>query len=150
MQWAVQIDGVQSGPLAESEAVAWARAGRLRPHDFVWSPGMPQWVPAGQTQPFAAVFAGAPITAPATMGDDPVARALLPVGRSGWAIASGYLGLLSVLLFPAPFAIGTGIAAIFVIRKNPSKHGLGRASFGIVMGVAAIVVYAIVLPTSRW
>ena len=39
------------------------------------------------------------------IGDDPAIRMLLPVGRSGWAIASGYLGLISVLLIPAPFAL---------------------------------------------
>jgi hypothetical protein len=68
------------------------------------------------------------------MGDDAVLRALLPVGRSGWATASGYLGLISVLLIPAPFALGTGIAAVVSIRRNPSRHGMGRAIFGIVMG----------------
>lgn len=36
-------------------------------------------------------------------------RLLLPVGRSGWAIAAGYLGLLSPLSLPAPFAIAAGI-----------------------------------------
>ena len=37
---------------------------------------------------------------------------LLPVGRSGWAIAAGYLGLISVLAFPGPFAMIAGILAI--------------------------------------
>jgi hypothetical protein len=37
-----------------------------------------------------------------SLGDDPAMRLLLPVGLSGWAIASGYLGLVSVLLIPAP------------------------------------------------
>jgi hypothetical protein len=68
------------------------------------------------------------------IGDDPAMRMLLPVGRSGWAIASGYLGLLSVLCLPAPFALFTGIMAIREIRRNPKKHGMGRAIFGIVMG----------------
>jgi len=62
-------------------------------------------------------------------------RMLLPVGRSGWAIAAGYLGLISVLVFPAPFALLTGAIAIWRIRKNPSLHGMGRAIFGLVMGI---------------
>ncbi|MBA4019036.1 MAG: hypothetical protein C0483_17855 [Pirellula sp.] len=61
-------------------------------------------------------------------------RILFPVGRSGWAIASGYLGLISILLIPAPMALFTGIMAIRDIRRNPKKHGMGRAVFGIVMG----------------
>jgi hypothetical protein len=56
------------------------------------------------------------------------------VGVSGWAIASGYLGLVSVLILPAPFAILTGVMAIRDIRKNPKNHGMGRAIFGISMG----------------
>lgn len=61
-------------------------------------------------------------------------RMLLPVGRSFWAIAAGYLGLLSILLVFAPFALITGILAILDIRKNPEKHGMGRAIFGVAMG----------------
>lgn len=70
----------------------------------------------------------------ADLGDNAGVRLLLPVGRSGWAIAAGYLGLVSVLIFPAPFALATGIYAIIDIRRNPKKHGMGRAIFGVVMG----------------
>ena len=66
--------------------------------------------------------------------DDGLVRLVLPVGRSGWAIAAGYLGLFSVLLLPAPLALFTGIMAVRDIRRNPDKHGMGRAIFGIVMG----------------
>lgn len=135
MDWHIQTDRGQSGPYPESVVLDWVRSGQLRQADPVWSPGMPSWVPAGQTQPFAAAFAGVPtVAAPAKMGDDPILRAILPVGRSGWAIAAGYLGLFAVLLLPAPFALITGILAVLDIRKNPSKHGMGRAIFGIVMG----------------
>jgi hypothetical protein len=68
------------------------------------------------------------------LGDDPAMRMLLPVGLSGWAIAAGYLGLISVLCFPAPLALLTGILAIREISRNPKKHGMGRALLGIVMG----------------
>lgn len=66
--------------------------------------------------------------------DDPAMRMLLPIGRSSWAIVSGYLGLISVLCIPAPFAILTGILAIRDMRRDPKLHGMGRAVFGIVMG----------------
>src|SRR6185312_279698 len=39
---------------------------------------------------------------PKSPGDDAVLRLLVPVGRSLWAIAAGYLGLFSVLFCPAP------------------------------------------------
>jgi hypothetical protein len=61
-------------------------------------------------------------------------RLLLPVGRSIWAIAAGYLGLISVLLIPAPLAVLTSILAFRDMRRNPKLHGMGRAIFGLVMG----------------
>ena len=68
------------------------------------------------------------------VGDDPAMRMLLPVGRSGWAIAAGYLALFSVLCIPSPLALIAGILAVREIRRDPTKHGMGRAVFGIVMG----------------
>ncbi|NTW29609.1 MAG: DUF4339 domain-containing protein [Coriobacteriia bacterium] len=136
--WYVIVDGVQSGPLSEDELLHWAQSGRLGPNDLVWRGGMAGWLPASQS----ALFSGAPaLTAPGSkrLGDDRLLRAILPVGRSGWAIASGYLGLLSVLLVPAPFAIITGIVTIIDIRRHRGKHGMGRAIFGIVMGVGALI-----------
>jgi hypothetical protein len=71
---------------------------------------------------------------PRDLGDDPAMRLLLPVGLSGWAIAAGYLGLISVLCFPAPFALLTGILALREMKRNPKKHGMGRTVFGLIMG----------------
>jgi hypothetical protein len=79
------------------------------------------------------------------LGDDPLARALLPVGRSPWAIAAGYLGLFSLLFVFAPLALLTGLVAVWDIRRHPSKHGLGRAWFGIGMGALGTVVLVLML-----
>ena len=79
---------------------------------------------------------------PADLGDNAGIRMLLPVGRSGWAIAAGYAGLFAVLIFPAPFALLLGIIAIIDIKKNPHKHGMGRAIFGVVMGALGTSVLA--------
>lgn len=62
-------------------------------------------------------------------------RFLLPVGRSGWAIVAGYLGLFSILMFPGPFAVLAGILGVRDIKRNPNKHGMIRAGFGIAMGM---------------
>jgi hypothetical protein len=76
-------------------------------------------------------------------------RMVLPVGRSGYAIAAGYLGLFSVLLIFAPFALIFGILAVRDIKKNKDKHGMGRAIFGIIMGsifsIALVVIIVVVL-----
>jgi hypothetical protein len=71
------------------------------------------------------------------IGQNAGVRLLLPVGRSFLAIAAGYMGLFSLMILPAPFAIILGILAIIDIRRHPEKHGMGRAIFGIVMGILA-------------
>lgn len=71
---------------------------------------------------------------------------MLPVGRSGLAIAAGYLGLFAILLLPAPFALITGLLAVRDLRRNPHQHGMGRAVFGIVTGaVFTLALVALLL-----
>ncbi len=72
-------------------------------------------------------------------------RIVLPVGRSLWAIAAGYVGLFSVLLVPAPLALLLGVVAIVDIKRHPKKHGMGRAIFAVVMGVLFTVLLAIIV-----
>lgn len=60
---------------------------------------------------------------------------VVPGGLSPLAVAAGYLGLFSILCFPAPFALALGILAIRELKRNPEGRGRGRAIFGIVMGV---------------
>jgi hypothetical protein len=62
-------------------------------------------------------------------------RMLMPVGRSGWAIAAGYAGLFGLVIFPAPLALVLGLVAMFDLKRNPKKHGWGRAIFGTVVGL---------------
>jgi hypothetical protein len=76
--------------------------------------------------------------------NDPAMRFVLPVHTSGLAIAAGYVGLISVLCFPAPVALVLGILAIRHLKKNPKLHGYGRAIFAIVMGF----IFSIVLMVS--
>jgi hypothetical protein len=84
---------------------------------------------------------------PLSIGDSAGLRMILPVGRSWWAIASGYLALF---IITAPLAVITGILAIFDIRKNPHKHGMGRAIFGIAFGGLVTGVYVIFLVAQLW
>lgn len=74
---------------------------------------------------------------------DPALRALLPVGRSGLSIAAGYLGLFAVLPLFHLLALGCGVLAVLDLRKHPDKGGMGRAVFGLVMGVLFTGIYGL-------
>ena len=93
--------------------------------------------------PFGGPEFGPPVSP--SMGDDAAIRMLLPVGRSLWAIAAGYAGLFAVLVFPAPVALLLGIIAVVDIKRNPHKHGMGRAIFGLVMGALFTILLMILL-----
>jgi len=134
--------------------VTTARAGGLGTGDLVWTDGMAQWQAAAtipgllpaQTvtaiPPVRPAYAGPPQPAP---GDDPMMRMLLPVGRSFWAIAAGYLGLLSVLGVFAPISLIVGLIALSDIRKHPERHGRGRAWFGVIMGALGTIAVAVMV-----
>ena len=79
------------------------------------------------------------------LGDDAGMRMLLPVGRSGWAIAAGYAGLFGLLVAPAPLALLLGIAAVLHLRANPDRHGWGRAIFGLIVGVLGTAALLLIL-----
>jgi len=66
---------------------------------------------------------------------------VIPIGRSGWAIAAGYLGLLSLLPFFGILALIIGVVAVRDIKRHPERLGLGRAWFGIVMGALTSLFY---------
>jgi hypothetical protein len=87
------------------------------------------------------------------MGSHPGMRLLLPVGRSGWAIAAGYFGLFALVIVPAPLALAFGIIAIRDIvgsRNGPNpKHGMGRAIFAIITGTIGTIILAAFLISYR-
>lgn len=62
---------------------------------------------------------------------------LAPRARSKWAVAAGYLGLCSVIIFPGPFALVIGIVALRDLKQHPDKAGKAGAMIGIVMGALA-------------
>ncbi|WP_395738134.1 DUF4190 domain-containing protein [Prosthecobacter sp.] len=104
----------------------------------------PPPIPTPPPQPVFGMPQPPPMAAPTKMADSAAMRMLLPVGRSGWAIAAGYLGLFGLVILPAPLALIISIVAIRDIRKskrtpNP-KHGMGRAIFGLIVGVAGTAV----------
>lgn len=78
--------------------------------------------------------------------DDSAMRKILPVGRSGLAIAAGYAGLLAFCVFPAPIALILSILAIYDLKNHPDKLGMGRAVFGLIVGgLGTIALLALIV-----
>ena len=159
--WFYSEQGQQLGPVSTEVLGQLASAGRIAPGDLVWREGMAQWIAARDVPEVASLFPAprtgrpappplppmavpyyspGPALAGADTGESAGMRWLLPVGRSGWAIAAGYLGLLSFILFPAPIALIVSLFAMSDLRKNPQLHGWGRAIFGLIMGILGTIV----------
>ncbi len=130
MEWHLARNGSRWGPYPEAQLMQMAADGQLAASDQLWAEGMEGWRPVSEMR---EMFPHETRFIPAG-GDDASLRWILPVGRSGWAIAAGYLGLVAVLFFPAPFALFVGVIAIFDVRAHPDRHGMGRAIFGTAMG----------------
>jgi len=81
--------------------------------------------------------------------DDKALGYIVPVGTSALSIVAGYLGLFSVLLVPAPFAILLGILALKDLKKNPRPHGKGRAIFAIIMGTVCTILFLFLILMPR-
>lgn len=139
----------QTGPFDDAEILASLSAGKCSREDMAWREGMAEWVPLRTFFPSpGAVPPPLPVTP--EIGDNLAVRMMLPVGRSGWAIAAGYLGLFSMIILPAPIALIVSIVAIRDIRKHRNaphpKHGMGRAIFGLIMGAlgTGVIVFFVI------
>src|ERR1700704_1625281 len=151
----IRKDHQRLGPFDDSEVLAGLRDHKYFADDLGWREGMAEWKPLRDLYPDEPLPPPIPPPpsppplppAPQRLGDDAAMRMLLPVGRSGWAIAAGYLGLLSLIVLPAPAALLASIVAIWDIRRSQAsprpKHGMGRAIFGLVMGIlgTAIILF---------
>lgn len=137
-EWFYQSSGGQCGPLTLSQMRQAAEQHLLRPDSPVYAPHLGAWHPAGLVPGLLPV--------PPRPGDDAAMRALLPVGRSGWAIAAGYLGLIGAVAFPlAPLALLCAELGRRSIEADSHKHGMGRVVIGYLGGVIGLLVGTFVL-----
>ena len=79
------------------------------------------------------------------LSDNGGMRFVLPIGCTGWAIASGYCGLFALIPFLgillAILSIVFGIIAIGVIRRNPHKHGIARIVIGWIFAIPSLILH---------
>ena len=108
----------------------------------------PQGNPFGDRPTYQNPYA--PGMTPPAAGHDPALGMVVPINTSIWAIAAGYLGLLSpiFLCLPAPIAIFCGVMALLELRRKPGMRGQVRAIVGIVLGSLSLVGLALMILTA--
>jgi len=75
------------------------------------------------------------------IADDTSVRMLVPVGRSGLSIFAGYLGLFSLMPFVGVLSMIVGMVAMRDLKEDAKRYGLGRAWFGVIMGVLTTIFW---------
>lgn len=68
---------------------------------------------------------------------------LIPIGQSGWAIAAGYLGLFSLLLWPLGFV--AVLASYKALSRRRTGAGMVRIVTGFVGGAVGICISLLIL-----
>lgn len=80
-----------------------------------------------------------------------VDAAIMPVGRSGWAVVAGYFGLFSLFPVVGILSILISVAAFRELKAKPELLGTGRAWFGMVMGILTTVLWALMFAfAGKW
>ena len=67
-------------------------------------------------------------------------KLVLPMATPFTAIIAGYLGLLSLLLIPAPFAVIFGVVGLVQIQRRERSYGKVRCWVGILLGGAGTLL----------
>lgn len=122
--WFYEGDGERRGPLSLEQMKALVAAGAIRRQTRVWRPGAAE-TDLTRAGDFLAELAVAP-------SDDHLVH-LLPVRRSGWAIAAGYLGLFSIIPLVSYIGLAVSIYAARHLKRHPDKLGWGRVTTGLVL-----------------
>jgi hypothetical protein len=80
---------------------------------------------------------------PQAKSDNEALSLLVPVGQSGWAIAAGYLGLVSLLLWPLGFV--AVLASYKALSRRRTTATMLRIVTGFVGGVVGISISVLLL-----
>jgi hypothetical protein len=166
-QWYAQIGGQRYGPASEEVMKSWIAQGRVKPTDYVWSDGMPNWVTAdvamGQASAGGADPADSanPAAQPAVvdpipqrpryggsppLGNAPGAVSSMVCGIIGTALAVPCCGFLSFI----PWLAGLPLGIVAIVQAKKAKvllaaypdmyGGQGMATAGYILGIIALAL----------
>ena len=133
------------GPFSLEQVNALVSTKQLFATDLAWHDGMGTWQPLqAVATPRGIIFP--PGSVPGTSASSTQGLEwIIPINRSALAVAAGYAGLFTILVFPAPIALILGLLAFRDFKNHPEKRGRGRAWFGTIAGGIVTLLFAFFL-----
>ena len=134
--WYYNVAGELYGPVSIFDLRTMVSAANLRPDDYVWKEGMPNWLPISQVPELKSPAAGSSpaVRAPAAESEGPGRRA--PERTSGVALVSLVLGIFAVLSPIVGLLLGFFVLGIFAVLSS---------ILGLVLGLLAVIFGALAL-----
>jgi hypothetical protein len=113
----------------------------------------PPYPPGGPHNPYAPPQSPG-YRAPDAMSQDQALGYIVPVNvRNGWAVASGWLGILSLLCVGPILGIPAIITGVIALKKVPELGGAGRAWTGLILGSITTLMglaWLVLMLTGAW
>ena len=127
-QWYCMVAGQRYGPVSEDELRAWAKAGRLKLTDQVWSEGMPAWAPASSV--------------PGIFWADGTPPPVLKPHRGGGILALGILGIVPCFIcgIIAWVMAKSDLAEMDAGQMDPAGRGMTNA--GKICGIVGVCFWS--------
>jgi hypothetical protein len=148
----IGADLKEYGPVSAEQLRQWMAEGRVNGQTKVQAADATEWKAMADLPEFAGVLPASPL--PAQPGADfgatsaPMTPLPSPPRTSQMAVWAMVTGLGSLRwccawLLVAPVAIVLGAVALSQLKNHPELTGRGFAIVGIVLGIVALIIYAV-------
>jgi hypothetical protein len=144
----IGADQKEYGPVSADQLRQWITEGRVNAQTKVQAADAAEWKTMGEVLEFSDVLPKAPLAAAAPAGPDkPSPKQPANSQMAVWSFVTGVVSLLCCCgwYLVAPVAIVLGAVALSQLKSHPELTGGGFAIAGIILGIAAILVWAAVV-----
>jgi hypothetical protein len=144
----IGADQKEYGPVSAEQIRQWIAEGRVNGQTKAQAADSTEWKNMAEVAEFSDVLPKAPLAAP-TLALPGKPRAAQPANSqlAVWSFITGVVSLLCCCgwYLVAPVAIVLGGVALSQLKSHPELTGGGFAIAGIILGVAAILIWAALL-----
>jgi len=142
----IGADLKEYGPVSADQLRQWITEGRVNGQTKVQAADSTEWKAMAEILEFADVLPKKPVVAPtAAIPITPLASPPRTSQLAVWAMVTGICSLLCCCawILVAPLAIVLGAVALSQLKNHPELTGRGFAMVGIILGILALVIYAV-------